>query len=288
MKKNFFAPIQTIELGEYKVTYIPDGGAYIDSGVMYPASDPEGWKRHEELTDEEERVVVTLGGFLIEGNGHKVVMDLGFGPTIIKFPGFGPFIGGMLPANLAEVGVFAEDVTDVFYTHLHVDHVGWTTMPGEGGRELTFPNARYWCSEEEWNFWKDTDAPLGPDPETVVKPLTGVIRFARDGQEIAPGLTAWKAPGHTPGLTILRLQTGGQTIWFTADIFHCTVQFSERSWYAVFDIDKDAGEVTRKKFLPEFVKENTILADGHFSGSTFGILKEADGKYLWLPCKGEG
>lgn len=285
MKKNFFAPVQTIEIGEYKVTYIPDGGAYIDPSVMYPKSDKEGWSRYAQLTDPEDRVVVTLGGFLIEGNGQKIVMDLGFGPTIIKFPGFGPFIGGMLPANLAEVGVFAEDVTDVFYTHLHVDHVGWTSSEVDGERKLTFPNARYWCAEEEWNFWQGTDAPLGPDPVNVVKPLSGVIRFVKDGQEIAPGLTAWKAPGHTPGLTILRLQSGGRTIWFSADIFHCTVQFSERSWYAVFDIDKDTGEVTRQKFLPEFVKEDTILADGHFSGSAFGKLTLEDGKYLWKSCE---
>ncbi len=278
-----FAKVQSIQVGDVKITGIPDGGAYISATTMYPASSAEGWEVHKDLTDDQQRAVVSLGGFLIEAGGKKILMDLGYGPQTVEFPGFGPFIGGDYLKSLEAAGAAPEDITDVFYTHLHLDHVGWTSVDKDGKRELTFPNAQYWCSEAEWNYWPGDTSGLGPDPDNVLAPLTGVIRFAQDGQELAPGLTAHAAPGHTPGLTILKLEAGGKTVWFTADIFHCTVQFRERSWYAIFDIDHETGEVTRQKYLPEFVKEDTVLADAHFSNTVFGCLKEEDGKYLWTP-----
>ncbi|MBQ2753722.1 MAG: MBL fold metallo-hydrolase [Firmicutes bacterium] len=281
MSNTIFAPMQTITSGNCKVTYIPDGGAYISSGAMYPTSDAEGWTGYPELTDDQARVIVSLGGFLIETGDRKILMDLGYGPYNVEFPGFGPFMGGKYLESLAATGVKPEEITDVFYTHLHLDHVGWTSVEKDGKRVLTFPNARYMCSETEWNFWPGDESGLGPDPETVVKPLTGVIQFVKDGEEIAPGLTAYAAPGHTPGFMTLKLETGADTIWFCADIFHCTVQFSERKWHAVFDIDPAAGEVSRVAKLPEFVKDGVIMADGHFSNGAFGKLTEEDGKYIW-------
>lgn len=282
-KQAVFESVQTIRIGDCKITSIPDGGAYINAMTMYPPSDQAGWNAYEQLTDDQTRVVVSLGGFLIEIGDRKILMDLGYGPQIVEFPGFGPFMGGNYLESLKAAGVAPEDITDVFYTHLHLDHVGWTSVEKDGQRVLTFPNARYMCSEKEWNYWPGDTSGLGPDPEKVLAPLKGVIRFAADGEVIAPGLTAHAAPGHTPGLTILKLTAGDQEVWFCADIFHSVVQFSERGWYAVFDIDHEMGEETRKKYLPEFTKENVILADAHFSNTAFGRLSMEDGKYIWKP-----
>ena len=54
-------------------------------------------------------------------------MDLGFGPEKIDFPGFG-LSGGSLLKNLESAGAKPEDITDVFFTHLHIDHCGWTSI----------------------------------------------------------------------------------------------------------------------------------------------------------------
>lgn len=280
-KTAVFSPVQSETFDDIKVTYIPDGGAYINATTMYPTTSDENWDPHDYLINNKRQVVVTLGGFLIETGEKKVLMDLGYGPHIVDFPGFGPFIGGDYMKNLESTGVKPEEITDVFYTHLHVDHVGWTSMVKDGVRKLSFPNASYWCSEKEWNYWQGSQNGLGPGQEDVVEFLEGRIRFADDGQEIAPGLYAYDAPGHTPGMMILKLVAGDRIVWFTGDIFHSTVQFEENGWYAVFDIDHDTGAVTRQRMLPEFVKENAVLADGHFSDSVFGTLRVEDGKYIW-------
>ena len=46
-----------------------------------------------------------IGGFLIESGDRKVLIDTGFGPRHVEFPGFGPFDGGRLLDSLAEAVV---------------------------------------------------------------------------------------------------------------------------------------------------------------------------------------
>ena len=280
-----FANVQSMNLDNYTVTAIPDGGAYIQATTMYPTSDSEEWGKHTDLTDDSERVVVTVGGFLIEAGDKKILMDLGYGPQIVKFPGFGPFIGGKYLASLAETDVDPEEITDVVFTHLHCDHTGWTSVEKDGVRQLTFPNAAYWCSQPEWEYWVNNPGGLGPDQEVVLDPLKDVIRFAVEGQEIAPGLFVHITPGHTPGLLILELRGEENTLWFTSDIFHSTVQFREKPWYTVFDIDHETAAETRAHYLPAFLKENAVLADCHFSDHVFGKLEEKNGKLVWIPIQ---
>jgi len=39
--------------------------------------------------------------------------------------------------------------------------VGWTTIENNGKKILTFPNAIYYSSKNEWDFWKDkTNEPI--------------------------------------------------------------------------------------------------------------------------------
>lgn len=118
----------------------------------------------------------------------------------------------------------------------------------------------------------------------VIKPLEGKIKFIEEGQELAPHLTVHKAPGHTPGLSTLKLEAEGKVLWFSSDIFHSIMQIKERQWYSVFDVDPKKAEVTRKKFLPEFLMENSFIANGHFSKSVYGKLTGKDGKLHWEAC----
>ena len=119
-----FADVQSKTIGDFKVTFLPDGGGLITPEAMFPASADKGWGDYDNLLNEEGRIVITIGGFLIETGDEKIIMDLGFGPQTVEFPGFGPFIGGKFMESLAETGVSPEEITQVVYTHLHLDHVG--------------------------------------------------------------------------------------------------------------------------------------------------------------------
>jgi glyoxylase-like metal-dependent hydrolase (beta-lactamase superfamily II) len=280
-----FAEVQSINVGDFKITFLPDGGGLVSPTAMYPASADKGWADYGDFLDDQGRIVVTIGGFLIETGDHKIVMDVGFGPTTVDFPGFGPFIGGKFLDSLAQTGVSRADVTEVIYTHLHLDHVGWTTVEAHGGRALTFPRARHLCAQAEWDFWLGDETGMGPNPETVRRPLEGKIEFITGGDELAPGMTVLSTPGHTPGHISLRLDAGEQQVYMIADLLHSEVQFYEADWSVVFDVDAEQARKSREGIYPDLARPNVIVADGHFANRVFGRLSQKAGKWVWTPIE---
>lgn len=279
-----FAENQSLTVGPFKITLLADGGGKVVPTATYPSSTAEGWQRYPELLADDGDLMVTIGGFLIETGDRKIVCDTGFGPMTVDFPGFGPFMGGKFLDSFQATGLKRDEVTDVLYSHLHLDHVGWTTMEVDGKRELTFPRARHVVTQPEWDFWYGGDNPIGPDPERVQKPLLPIIRFITPGEEIAPGITVLATPGHTPGHISLRLDAGKERVMMIFDLLHCTAQFNDVDWFVAFDVDPTMAQASREKMIQTLLEPDTITADAHFADYVFGRLSQnADGRLVWTP-----
>lgn len=279
-----FASSNSVTIGDMKVTFLSDGGGIINAVAMFPESgNPEGWQPYLGLLDGEGNVYPTIGGFLIETGEENIAVDLGLGPMRLDFPGFGPFIGGDYMESLQNTGIDRHDVTKMVYTHMHLDHVGWTSIEVDGERQLMYPNARHLCSQVEWEFWHGQDNPLGPNIETVQKPLEGIIEFISEGDEIAPGITVMSIPGHTPGHICLMITVGDERLLLAADLLHSESQFYQPSWYVPFDVDPVQGRATREAMYAEMIKPNTMTALGHLSNQVFGHLSKGDDGYIWTP-----
>ena len=275
-----FAGVQSKTFGDFKITYLNDGGGYITPHAMYPASTEEAWQAYKDLLNEDGALVVSIGGFLIETGDQKIVMDLGFGPQTVEFPGFGPFIGGEFMNSLAKTGVSPDEVTDVVFTHLHLDHVGWTSTDGK----LTFPNAKHMATKADWDFWSADESGMGMHPEAVAPFLKEHLNYVSAGDEIAPGMKVLSTPGHTPGHISLHIAAGDQEVYLIADLLHSAVQFVEADWHVAFDIDPAQGRATREGIYADLARDNVLVADGHFSDHVFGRVMLDDGKPTWHPA----
>src|SRR6202011_6286538 len=106
------------------------------------------WSPHQGLLSPDGMLEFALGGFLVRTAGRTVLIDTGVGARPI-----GPFVGGRLLDSLSALGVTPADVTDVVFTHLHFDHVGWATTTGEIG----FANATYRCDRRDWDHFVTAD-----------------------------------------------------------------------------------------------------------------------------------
>jgi len=87
-------------------------------------------------------------------------------------PELASFTGGTLLKSLAAEGLSPDDIDTVVFTHLHHDHVGWTSniapAPNGGSQQpataLTFSRARHLVAGAEWDYWNGTAEMTGPDP----------------------------------------------------------------------------------------------------------------------------
>lgn len=108
----------------------------------------------------------------------------------------GPTVG-RLQANLKMLGIRPTEIDTVIITHAHADHIGGVT---DAAGKLVFPNARYFVSQVEADFWTNPkvslpkmkwDEKFKKEMIAVAQKQLGIIqprltRFAVN-QEIIPG-----------------------------------------------------------------------------------------------------
>jgi glyoxylase-like metal-dependent hydrolase (beta-lactamase superfamily II) len=74
------------------------------------------------------------------------------------------------------------------------------------------------------------------------------VQTFKDGAELAPGVVAVTATGHTVGHTMIRIANGNGQLLIWTDIVHSTaLQFPEPERSIAFDLDPAQAIATRKK-----------------------------------------
>ncbi len=260
-----------MRVGEIEVLAVHDGVARIPiTDTDFFSMGVEAWEPHRQfLSADGEHLELVLGGFLVRSGDRVALVDCGFGP--MDRP---PFQGGALLTSLAAHGVQPADVTDVLFTHLHFDHVGWATQRGE----VVFPNATYRCHEGDWSHF------VGPDAGATRKlsPLTERMAFWSGSGPLLPGLDVMVAPGHTPGSTIMVLSSGAERAMLLGDVVHCPIQLLDDEWAGISDVDPALAKRTRNALARELEGSDVPVAGAHFQGMHFGRLLVAEGRRRWV------
>ena len=256
-----------MDVGDLRIEPVHDGSARIPPSAGYTGTSAEDWAPHRRFLDADGNLELALGGFLIRTGDRVVLVDAGLG-NITR----GPFVGGQLLASLSALGVEAADVTDVVFTHLHFDHVGWATQQGE----VVFTNATYRCDERDWAHF------VGPD-EGATKKLTPIADRLEPVAGSGPlaglrGIDVLAAAGHTPGSTIVVVSSGTERAMLLGDVVHCPVELLDDEWEGMADVDPELAKRTRNALAAELEGTDTRVSGAHFPEMSFGRLVRAEGK----------
>jgi glyoxylase-like metal-dependent hydrolase (beta-lactamase superfamily II) len=189
----------TLTLGDFELSIFSDGTYPLDGGAFFGVIPKTMWSR-KVAADENNRVTSGLNSLLIRTGKQNVLVETGMGNKLsermVKFYGQ----PAQLLANLAAGGVAPEDIDIVINTHLHFDHCGWNTIRKDGKIVPTFPRAKYYAPEGEWQYARkpsERDAisyiPDNYDPLVA----SGQMTLLKDDEEIVPGISVKTFPGHT-------------------------------------------------------------------------------------------
>jgi glyoxylase-like metal-dependent hydrolase (beta-lactamase superfamily II) len=193
---------------------------------------------------------------------------------------------GQTAAQLAAAGYKPADVDIIVTTHGHPDHIGGLT---EGGKPV-FPNARYVFGAAEFDFWKRGENVREArkfNRELFVKicvPLADRSTFINPGDQVASGITAVDAAGHSPGLLAFHVESNGKRLMIAADTFtHYVMAVQRPDWFFDMDDDKDKAAATRKRMLDMATKDQLFLVSFHMPFPGVGFVEKAQGGHRWVP-----
>lgn len=200
----------------------------LDGGAMFGVVPKSIWQRTNPA-DANNMCTWALRLMLIETGDRRILVDTGMGTKQSeKFFGYYYLEGEHnIDSELATLGFKREDISDVFLTHLHFDHVGGATeIIKSGSIAPTFPNAKYWTNKRHWQW---ATKPNAREKASFLKenlqPLeeSGKLHFfdlPEQDQvfETGLGFKALLVSGHTDAQMLPMVEHNGKTIVYVADL----------------------------------------------------------------------
>ncbi|HLI53148.1 MAG TPA: MBL fold metallo-hydrolase [Acidimicrobiales bacterium] len=258
-------------VGDARVDPVIDGAGRFEATKSFRGTTPEQWALHRDLLDEDGLLSFAMGGFLVRSGARVILVDLGLGRRA-----FLGIEGGSFLDELSALGVRPDEVTDVVFTHLHFDHIGWaTTADGEP----TFPRATYRCAAADWDHFLVKD----PGHEAaMLDPVRGRFELWEGSGTLLPGMDVLAAPGHTPGSTVVVVSSGNERALLLGDVAHCPVELVDEEWQSLYDVDPELAARTRVAMIRELEGSAVPAAAAHFPGLRFGRLLAGEGRRRWV------
>lgn len=270
-------------LGNYRVEIVPDAEFWLDGGAMFGVVPRSLWSRVAP-PDEENRVRLNMNCLFVETQRERILVETGIGDKWSAK--HAAMYGIRRERTLAEslknlTGCGADEITIVVNTHLHFDHAGGnTTLDARGEVVPTFPNARYFVSQEEYEH---AESPHERDHASYLaenwRPLseTGQLELKDATYEVVPGLTMETVAGHSRTMQCVRLTRGDQTLFGFADLVP-TRAHVPAAWIMGYDLYPVETLEAKKRLLPQAAREEWLCLFYHDPDAPLCRIIEDEGK----------
>lgn len=253
-----------------KIHLVETGLFKLDGGAMFGIVPRRLWQKLNP-PDENNMCTWAMRCLLVKYGDRRILFDTGIGDKQDeKFRRhFEPHGETTLLGSLSELGLQPEDITDVFLTHLHFDHVGGSVSRLKDGTLVpTFPHATYWSNElhYEWAYRPNMREKASFLKENFV-PLheAGVLKFLplRDNElEWLPGIDVRYVYGHTEAMMVPTFTIGDKKIVYCADVIPSSFHIG-LPYVMSYDIRPLVTLSEKEKILTEALEENRLLIFEH-------------------------
>jgi glyoxylase-like metal-dependent hydrolase (beta-lactamase superfamily II) len=259
----------SLTLGDFELSIFSDGTYPLDGGAFFGVVPKIMWSR-KVASDERNYVQAGLNSLLIRAEHPRtgkqnVLVETGMGNKLsdrmVKFYGQ----PAQLLANLAAGGVAPEDIDIVINTHLHFDHCGWNTIRKDGKIVPTFPRAKYYAPEGEWQYARrpserDAISYIPDNYDPLVQ--SGQMTLLKGGEEIGPGISVKTFPGHTEHMQAVIVESGGRTVCYTSDLIPTTAHI-DITWGMAFDLYPLQTIESKKQYYAKAIPEKWVTVFTH-------------------------
>lgn len=253
-------------VGDLQLTLLDAGRLWLDGGAMFGVVPKPLWSR-ERIPDERNRIELAMNLLLVDDGKSKTLIDTGAGSGWSeKERDIFSLENTSAEQLLAPAGVAPDQIDRVVNTHLHFDHAGGNTMEvAEGGGSVAaFPRAEYFAQRVELETARRQNERIRASyrPQ-YYEPLAEAGRLhLLDGATRVGPVSVEPAPGHTPGMQIVLVEAGNETVAFMADLVP-TASHLRYPYIMGYDLEPMVTLESKKRILPRAASENWCVVFEH-------------------------
>ena len=246
--------LHTIDTGFFK----------LDGGAMFGVVPKSIWNKTNPA-DENNLCTWAMRCLLVEDSDKLILIDTGIGNKQDQkfFSHYYLHGDSSLDSSLAALGFQRDDITDVFLTHLHFDHVGGAIIRENDKMAPAFKNAIYWSNQKHWNwavypnerekasFLKENILPIQE---------SGQLQFisTKDGVKFNDNMHIRFVYGHTDAMMLPLINYKDRQILYMADMLP-SVGHIPLPYVMAYDMFPLQTMTEKKALFNEIVEKNYIL-----------------------------
>jgi len=255
-------PVQEIQIGALTATVLQLGEISDDLSDWFEADTvavPEGLSR------------LPINCLHISGPGISILIDA-------CDPSLYPDVrqtGRSIGQSLETAGIAPEGITHVILTHGHHDHFCGVASPSN---EPVFRSARHILAPQDWGKGTLTpEAQMADGNAADPSPLEmlfqrGLLDLGESTVPLPPQINLIDAPGETRGHRVVRLSSGGDVLYFLADLFHVQAEINDPGLCPLW-ADVTSLTESRTQIVSAISRDNARFLCSHistfFSASVF-------------------
>jgi glyoxylase-like metal-dependent hydrolase (beta-lactamase superfamily II) len=274
--------MQRMNLGDFELSIFSDGTYPLDGGAFFGVVPKVMWSKKAQV-DDLNFIQAGMNSLLVRTGTHTVLVETGIGNKLgdrmRKIYGQ----PAKLIDHLAASQISPDDIDVVINTHLHFDHCGWNTVRRRDTVVATFPRARYYAPEGEWQhgqkqYERDAISYIGENYNPLIE--NGQMELTRGGREIVPGVSVEVFPGHTANMQAVIVRSGGKTACYISDLIPTSAHL-DLTWVMAFDLYPLDTIASRKRYYAHAIPERWLTVFTHDDETPWACIeKDPAGKLV--------
>lgn len=274
------------KLGSFELTAVHDGvwRRPVDDQFVRNAPFSQVRKALADAFMPRNTLTIPFTPLLVNAGSKLVLIDTGSGGQIAP-------TAGSFGVNLAAAGIDPKAIDTILISNFHPDHINGIKTKENA---LVFPNAEILVPHKEWVFWMDTANFRQAQSDMIKAYFLNVRRIFADirnritpfvpDREVAPGINAIDAPGHTPGHCVYAIASGSQAMMALCDTTNHPWLFARHpGWQPIVDQDGPLAVKTRKRLLDRVSADKMLVHGYHFPFPGVGHIVRTRSGYDFVP-----
>jgi glyoxylase-like metal-dependent hydrolase (beta-lactamase superfamily II) len=272
-------------IGDFELTVFSDGNYYLDGGTFFGVIPKVMWEKRMK-PDQHNRLHAGLNSLLVRTGSHNVLIETGIGNKLSEKMIKIYSQPAKLLENLSSGGIAPDDIDIVINTHLHFDHCGWNTVTRGERAVATFPKAKYYAPEGEWQHGRqqlerDRISYISDNYDPLIE--SGQMHLLHGDQEIVPGISVKVFPGHTAHMQAVIIKGGGRTACYISDLIPTRAHI-DLTWGMSFDLFPLQTIESKKRYYAESMPQKWLTVFTHDPHEPWAYIeRDPEGKLVAQP-----